>query len=104
MGLIMDNFVIMAADVDIANDQLIMLLDGSVAKQLRVVITLNADNQRLASVLGTSSLNMLKGRCVRAVIEDGKITNLCHIIEDFWLLPTPSPEAEACELDTKNEP
>jgi len=41
---------------------------------------------------------------VRAVIEDGKITNLCHIIEDLWLLPTPSPESAACEMDIKNEP
>jgi len=51
----MDNFVIMAADVDIANDQLIIVLDGSVAKQLRVVISLNADNQRLASVVLTEN-------------------------------------------------
>lgn len=96
----MENMIVSACDVDIANATLMLALAGSGNKHYAVNITLNSD--RLAKVFGTNAFSQLKDRAVRVCVENNEVTNLYHIIEDYPLI-VPNDSA-ACEMDTKNEP
>jgi len=102
-----ENYEIIASDVDIVNNTLVLALAGGDGMHYRVTIGLQRETERTAQVLGSSSVRDLVGRCVRGVKEGDRIVNLCNIIQDIWLIQAQEEEqteAEKCEMDIHTEP
>ena len=99
----MENFVIISADLNLAESSLALALRGSGNRVFRCSVRVDRESD-LDKVLGVTYLSALPGTSVRGITEYDKMVNIGNIIDDVWLLPRASKDAEDPTEDTATEP
>ena len=100
----MENFVIVSADLSLAESSLALALRGSENRVFRCSVSVEGGLAILSKILGVTYLSAIPGTSVRGIIEDGKIANIGNIVDEVWLLPIASEEAENLTKDKTTEP
>lgn len=99
----MENFVIVSADLNLAESSLALALRGSENRVFRCSVRVDCESN-LDKVLGVTYLSALPGTSVRGITEYDKIVNIGNIVDEVWLLPRASEEAEDLTRDQTTEP
>lgn len=104
--MVVENVRVVASDVDIGKATLEVLLERAGGQRDRIAIPLAGGDvgRRNVEVLDCASPYSLRGKGLRARIEDGRIVDIGNLVDEIWLVGERPTEAEACEMDRRNEP